>query len=173
MYKDIYFLNARELSERLHREEISEDLAFKHLLACSMLFASYIAIPIVISCSSSESEAWWYQALSFIVFALIQFLGMNLLYRTNKMGDGKAFFLRWAALSLPVGVQVWLIALLLGAIYGAVVGLSIGSLAREVPSSVWLLTSQIFGGLMQFVHFKFMQQNLTICSIRPQQAAAI
>ncbi len=55
MIKELYFLNSRELSQRLHQGDISEDLAFSHLLVYSMLFASYIAIPVVVTCSVGDN----------------------------------------------------------------------------------------------------------------------
>jgi hypothetical protein len=79
MNKDLYFLNSRELSVRLHNGEISDDLAFKHLLLYSMLFSTYLAFPVVVSCASSDSSSWWYQASNFIMCAAIQFWGMNFL----------------------------------------------------------------------------------------------
>ena len=97
---------------------------------------------------------------------------MNLLYKTNKQGDGKSFFLRWAALSLPVGIQVWAIGLVLGAVYGGIIGFSAMGWASGLPSNTWLITSILFGLLMQFIYFKLMQQNLTSCSSGPQQAAS-
>lgn len=164
MIKELYFLNSRELSQRLHQEDISEDFAFRHLLVYSMLFASYIAIPVVVTCSAGDNFSWWYQVLNLIIFAAIQYWGMNLLYQTNKSGDGKAFFLRWAALSLPVGIQVWAIGLALGAVYGGLIGFAMFEWVSGAPSYTWLITGQLFGLLMQFIYFKLMQQNLTSCS---------
>lgn len=172
MIQELYFLNSRELSENLHQEEITEDLAFKHLLVYSILFASYIAIPVIVTCSQSDSFSIWYQILNFLSFAAIQYWGMNLLYQTNKQGDGKSFFLRWAALSLPVGIQVWAIGLILGVVYGGVIGFSAMGWASELPRSTWLITSIIFALIMQFIYFKLMQQNLTSCSSGQQQAAS-
>ncbi|MFK8047528.1 MAG: hypothetical protein AB8B81_03735 [Halioglobus sp.] len=161
MIKELYFLNSRELSKRLHHDDVSEDLAFSQLLVYSMIFASYIAIPVVVTCSAGENFSWWYQVLNLIVFASIQYWGMHLLYETNKSGDGKAFFLRLAALSLPVGIQVWGVGLALGAFYGGFIGFAISGGASNAPSYTWLLTGQLFGVLMQFIYFKVMQQNLT------------
>ncbi|MFY0678497.1 MAG: hypothetical protein JXR18_14565 [Neptuniibacter sp.] len=169
MIKDVYFVDSRALSEKLHRGEISDEVAFKHLLIFSMLFASYIAIPVVVTCSESEAFTWWYQLVGFAVYAAITFWGMNLLYQTNKKGDGKEFFVRCAALSLPVGVQMWVIGIVLGAIYGGLVGFAIADWCAGAPDYVWLLAGHVLGALIQFIYFKLMQKNLTICSSGPQQ----
>ena len=77
MFRGVYFLRSGELSEKLSRGEVSDDLAFNHLLLYSMLFAGYISIPVVVTCSAESEYGFRYQALSFIVFAGVQYWGMK------------------------------------------------------------------------------------------------
>ena len=172
MFRGVYFLRSGELSEKLSRGEVTDDLAFIHLLVYSILFTSYISIPVVVTCSADSELGFRYQALSFIAFAGVQYWGMKWLYRTNSQGDGKDFFLRWAALSLPVGVQVLIISVVLGAVYGAVVGASAVGWANGFPAYVWEVTGILYGALIQVIYYRLMQADLTICSSGPQQAAS-
>ena len=172
MFRGVYFLRSGELSEKLSRGEVSDDLAFNHLLLYSMLFAGYISIPVVVTCSAGSEYGFRYQTLSFIVFAGVQYWGMKWLYRTNSQGDGRDFFLRWAALSLPVGVQVLIISVVLGAVYGGVVGASAIGWASGFPAYVWEVTGIFYGALIQLIYYRLMQTDLTICSSGPQQAAS-
>lgn len=164
MIEDLFFINSKALADKLHKDDISEELAFKHLLLYSMLFASAMTYPIVVSCTQSDTFSFWYQIANFFAFALLQFWGMSWLYRTNKQGDGKAFFLRWAALSLPVGLQVWLISLLLGLLYGFLFSFVAMQHINELPENTWLVSGMLFGLLMQLIYYFIMQRNFKRCA---------
>ena len=75
MIEDLYFINANALAVKLHQQEVSEDLAFKHLLVFSMLFASALVFPVAVSCTQSDVFAFWYQCANFFAFALLRFWG--------------------------------------------------------------------------------------------------
>ncbi len=47
---------------------------------------------------------------------------------------------------------------------GGLIGFAMFEWVSGAPSYIWLLTSQAFALLMQFIYFKLMQQNLTSCS---------
>jgi len=164
MIEELYFINANALAVKLHQQEVSEDLAFKHLLVFSMLFASALVFPVAVSCTQSDVFAFWYQCANFFAFALLQFWGMRLLYRTNKQGDGQAFFLRWAALSLPVGLQIWLISLLLGLVYGILIGFVFEDTITDLPENTWLISGMAFGLVMQLIYYLIMQRNFKRCA---------
>lgn len=164
MIEEHYFINANALAVKLHQQEVSEDLAFKHLLVFSMLFASALVFPVAVSCTQSDVFAFWYQCANFFAFALLQFWGMRLLYRTNKQGDGQAFFLRWAALFLPVGLQVWLISLLLGLVYGILIGFVFVDTITDLPENTWLISGMAFGLVMQLIYYFLMQRNFKRCA---------
>ena len=164
MIEEHYFINANALAVKLHQQEVSEDLAFKHLLVFSMLFASALVFPVAVSCTQSDVFAFWYQIANFFAFALLQFWGMRLLYRTNKQGDGQAFFLRWAALSLPVGLQIWLISLLLGLVYGILIGFVFEDTITDLPENTWLISGMAFGLVMQLIYYLIMQRNFKRCA---------
>ena len=164
MIEEHYFINANALAVKLHQQEVSEDLAFKHLLVFSMLFASALVFPVAVSCTQSDVFAFWYQCANFFAFALLQFWGMRLLYRTNKQGDGQAFFLRWAALSLPVGLQVWLISLLVGLMYGIVLSSVFVDTITDLPENTWLISGMGGGLVMQLIYYFIMQRYFKRCA---------
>jgi putative flippase GtrA len=52
-----------------------------------------------------------FHLVAFIVGGLFTYFGMLLTYQANSKGDGKDYFLRFAALSLPLGIQLFVMAL--------------------------------------------------------------
>jgi hypothetical protein len=172
MLKDLYFLNSRELSERLNRNDISDDLAFKHFLIYSVLFSNAIALPIFVTCSEVETYSWWHHVFHFVIFSIIQVWGLKSLYKTNKKGDGKNFFLRWATLSLPIGVKVYIIGAILFAIVTGLLFLGFDEFDILLTGKLLRLFIEILGYIMQVYYFLLMQENLSICSSESQQAVS-
>lgn len=166
MIRDLYVIDARKLAEDLRDGKVSEDLAFKHLLGYSILFASQLSIPVALATDEGGDIAFWLQAIIFLCYAGIQYWGMNLLYRTNKAGDGAQFFTRWAALSLPVGVQIALIAIALSLVFGAAITLA----SSMDPGPAWVVAGNLLGFAIQVIYFRLMQQNLAIAADGTAQA---
>jgi hypothetical protein len=55
----------------------------------------------------STLELSWVQMIVFLVaFMLVNYYGLIYTYQANQNGDGKSYFFRFSALSLPVGMRV-------------------------------------------------------------------
>ena len=163
MFKNVYFLDSKTLALKLHRGEISEEIAFLHFLIYCILLASYIEFPVVVK-SLDNVVSWWYQILTTITMSLLQFWGMRLLYATNKKGDGHDFFMRWAVLSLPVGIKVLLLSLGLSMLYGSILGSFAEELINTASSYIWDIIGICFGAILQYMYFKWMQSSFLVAA---------
>ena len=125
--KDIYFYNARALAKELRGGSVSEYRAVKHMIATIVLAGIGFEIPITADIADSESGAihFLFFIIFFIITAIISYYGSWLTYQVNCKGDGKDYFMRFTALSLPVGIQlvvtfIW-VGLALGAVSAALI----------------------------------------------------
>jgi len=110
--KDIYFLNAKGLAEELRDETVSEARVVKHLIVTIILVGIGFQVPV-----STEFQYHFgivgtvVDVLYFIVAGIVSYYGVWLTYQANSKGDGVEYFLRFTALTLPVGIQVFLLFL--------------------------------------------------------------
>lgn len=127
---DIYFYNALGLANDLKDRTVSETRALKHLIASLVVGGIGFDVPIEVNFQQSAS-GWGgfiaYIAL-FIISGVISYYGTWLTYQVNSKGDGEDFFLRFASLTLPIGIQ--LAVLFLG------VGLLLSMLAMALTSAL-------------------------------------
>ena len=105
----MYFLDAKSLALELRHGTFSEYRAVKQAIA--ILIVSGGASSGILQAGYSEAPALGVGVLSlnvlaFIVSGLIAYFGMWLTYQVNRRGDGRDFFLRFAALSLPISVTL-------------------------------------------------------------------
>ena len=119
--KDIYFYNARALAKELRDGSVTEYRAVKHMVATIVLSGIGFEIPITAEVSDSSSGVGHFIAfiIFFIITAIISYYGTWLTYQTNHKGDGKDYFMRFTALSLPVGIQLVVTFLWVGLALGA------------------------------------------------------
>lgn len=104
----IYFYNALDLAKEIKDGSFTEFRAVKHLIATLVLGGISFSIPISVTTEQSNIgilTAFLY-LLAFIASGVICYYGVLLTYQVNNKGDGKDYFLRFAALSLPVGIQL-------------------------------------------------------------------
>jgi hypothetical protein len=106
---DIYFLDAKSLALELRNGTFSEHRAVKQAIA--QLIVSGGASSGILQAGVSGEPALSMGVLSlkvlaFVVSGLIVYFGMWLTYQVNRKGDGKDFFLRFAALSLPISTKL-------------------------------------------------------------------
>jgi len=127
--KDIYFYNAARLANDLKNGVISEYRAVKHLIATMVIGGIGFEIPISVAPSESYTSLARFAIyiVMFIITGIISYYGVWLTYQVNNKGDGKDFFLRFAALTLPIGIQLLVLFLWVGLAL-AVLGFSFGSL---------------------------------------------
>ncbi len=105
---DIYFFNAMGLATDLRNGLVSETRAIKHLIASIILGGVGFEVPISIEFHESASGVGQITGyvLMFIITGVISYYGVWLTHQVNRKGDGKEYFLRFAALTLPVGIQL-------------------------------------------------------------------
>lgn len=106
---DIYFLDAKSLALELRNGTFSEHRAVKQAIVQAIVSGG--ASSGLLQVGASEGPAWSLGVLSlkvlaFSVSGLIAYFGMWLTYQVNRKGDGKDYFLRFAALSLPISVKL-------------------------------------------------------------------
>ena len=127
---DIYFYNAMGLATELRNGTVSEARAVKHLIASIILGGVGFEIPVSVEFQATTSglgQLISYLAI-FIITGVISYYGVWLTHQVNGKGDGKEYFLRFAALTLPIGIQ--LVVLFLG------VGLLLVLLAMALTSTL-------------------------------------
>ena len=114
--RDIYFYNARALATELRDGSISEHRAVKHMIAAIIIGGIGFEIPITVT--PEETNTGIFQFISFILMfvitGVISYYGVWLTQQVNNKGDGKDYFLRFAVLTLPVGVQLLILFLWVG-----------------------------------------------------------
>jgi len=127
---DIYFYNALGLANELKNRTVSEAQALKHLIASLIVGGVGFDVPIEVEFQKTTSGLGGVIAYIslFIITGVISYYGTWLTYQVNSKGDGKEFFLRFAALTLPVGIQ--LVVIFLG------VGLLLSILAMALISAL-------------------------------------
>ena len=106
---DMYLLDAKSLALELRNGTFSEHRAVKQAIA--QLIVSGGASSGILQAGVSGEPALSMGVLSlkvlaFVVSGLIVYFGMWLTYQVNRKGDGKDFFLRFAALSLPISTKL-------------------------------------------------------------------
>lgn len=153
--KDIYFYNAKALANELRDGSVSEYRAVKHMIATVVLGGIGFEIPITADVANSESSFIHLLAflLFFIITAIISYYGSWLTYQVNRKGDGKDYFMRFTALSLPVGIQllvtfVW-VGLALGALSAALISAFDGA-GIIAMSILFYLAGMVFVALFFF-----------------------
>jgi magnesium-transporting ATPase (P-type) len=114
--KDIYFYNARALASELNNDSVTEYRAVKHMVAAIILGGIGFEIPISVSPEETNSSIFQFGSyvVFFIITAIISYYGVWLTYQVNKKGDGKDYFLRFSVLTLPVGIQLFVLFLWVG-----------------------------------------------------------
>lgn len=171
MIQDIYFKNSKELAKKIQNGEISEWIAIKNFIFYSAFMASY-AIPVTFECNQDDTFTFTSNILHFAILAIIQVWGFRLLYNTNQKGDGKDFFFRYCALSLPISIQVFASAIAAICILVIAANLLPGSFNKKIdllPQLAYIII--VFSSLYQIIFFKLMQKNLISCSKSPASQA--
>ena len=112
MFRDVYFLNYKELTLKLINDEISDFQAAKHFVFSLVLSGITISLPFEFTNETLFSN---YLELVLIPLGLvcgilICYHGGWSLYHANSNGDNRDFFKRIACLTLPVSIYLGLIA---------------------------------------------------------------
>ncbi len=117
MLSEIYFIDIKALAEKLHAGKVSEKVALWHFILQAVLLGSGLAIPIQLS-NGNEDTNLLLEISTFLSMAIIQAFGYSSLYNSNLKVDGKDFFLRYAALSLPASIHLLAISMVFAVFFG-------------------------------------------------------
>jgi len=150
--QDIYFINATALATDIRNGAVSENRAVKHLIASLVLGGTGFTIPISVEAVETTTSNYNVVSLvlSFIIIGVITYYGVWLTQQVNSKGDGKDFFMRFAALSLPIGIQLSVLFLGVGICLLLVTGFLAGALGMtgfHIGQISFYVAGVIFAGL--------------------------
>lgn len=159
IFTDIYFINVTKLIERLKSGSFGEAETLKHLIVVGIIGGIGINIPISVSFTNTEPNGYatFMEIALFIISGVITYYGYWLVYQANSKGDGKDFFLRIAALSLPVIVRLLIYAIVFGLLLFILSSILANSLDNGGISIISIAFS-IFGTVIVAAYF-FMMRN--------------
>ena len=134
----IYFWNSNELSRKLSKGLVKDYDALKHLIAYLVITGTYFSIPHVDTENVGGMDVVLVTLVSRVFESLLCIFGFMKLYKTNSSADGKHFFLRIAALSLPVSIRIYVTLFIIFAISGVVLSFSgLGSDSFISETFIW------------------------------------
>ena len=112
-FKDIYLIDAIALAKELRNGTFSEFRAIKHLIVGMILGGIGFKVPISVEWGKDSIDAadMLSGVIMFLLTGIITYYGVWLVHQVNGKGDGKDFFFRFAALTLPIGVRLSIIFL--------------------------------------------------------------
>ena len=105
----MYLWNTKALAKELKEGTLSEWDKFKYYIIGVLLYSligdlSYI--------SNTDFTYTYFDILISFISLFIIFLGVYKSYEVNNMGDGKNFLERFICLSLPVGIRILVLSVL-------------------------------------------------------------
>ena len=108
-FSNIHFFDARSLADKLIGGEIDHFTATKHLAIWIGISGIGIGLPFPSQYPDYQLNGMnaIRDVIGYVIFPLIiSYVGITSAYKVNSKGDDKDFLLRYAALSLPVGVRL-------------------------------------------------------------------
>src|SRR5690606_30849556 len=123
-------------------------LALWHFMIQAIILGATLTLNFKVECNGQEGYSILVELIGFAISGLITYRGISSLFKANLKIDSENFFLRYAALSLPSGMQVFITMLILSSIYGLTAG-SINSFwGNEIPLVAWQVTGELINCLM-------------------------
>ena len=166
MLKDIHFFNAKALARKLARNEVTEILALWHFMIQAIILGATLTLTLNVQCGEQEESSIPVELIGFMISGFITYWGLSSLFKVNSSIDSGDFFIRYAALSLPSGMQVFIIMLILFAIYGLAAGSITSFLGNEIPLVTWQIAGELINCLMVLIYFKIMLSSYNEISIQ-------
>ena len=163
--KGMYFYDAHGLAKELRNGTFSEQLAVNQMIAAFLLFGLTRGSPvsIQITVDGLAVAAVLYAGVILVLAVAVLVYGVQKTYLANAEGDGEDYFLRFAALSLPVGVQVVLVFVVVGLIVGLLYATAAGNLSLQGRLLAAFATAALFP-LFLMMFFLRMRKYLRISS---------
>lgn len=110
----MYFFRDKKLAEALKVDAVGQKEQMQYFLIVSLCFSLLMTTFMYEALYDSGANAYDYMIdVMSLLFTVIHIL---IAYRINEKGDGENFLSRYICLSLPVGVQTFLVAIILGVV---------------------------------------------------------
>ena len=163
--KDVYFLNAHELAQKLRDGKVSEFQALKHLIIATILVGANFSLPVSFDINPDPSEAyimleWWF---FFVLAGVISYYGILLCYQANAKGDGNDFFVRYSALGLPVMIRLLFYSLVM-ALPFLFAAIFFATLLDEIGFEVFFGIEYVYYTVIAVVYFIMMRKYIAIAA---------
>jgi hypothetical protein len=138
----------------------------------AIILGATLTLNFKVECNEQEEYSILVELIGFAISGLITYWGISSLFKVNLKIDSENFFLRYAALSLPSGMQVFATMLILFSIYGLTAGSINSFLGNEIPVAAWQVTGELINCLMVLLFFKIMLSSYNEIFIQKQKDAS-
>jgi len=141
IFSNIYFLDIDSLVTRLKDGTFGETDALRHLIVVGILGGLGIEIPVTVTFTDTEPSGLvsFVNLLFFVLSGYVTYYGYWVVYQSNSKGDGKDFFLRVTALTLPIMFRLLVYGVFLGLILAGtsiIISDSLSSVSVTVMSAI-------------------------------------
>lgn len=163
--REIYFFKANALAREIRQGNISEVLALNHFIVGIILSGIGYEVPLSVDFGRADLPTFvpFVEVIAFILVAIITYYGSWLAYQANRKGDGNDFFMRYAALSLPIGLQL-VVAFFFVAITLVLVANIVSSTLGVVGGGLSLVLFYVMGLVFQCAFFLRLRACIYIAS---------
>ena len=149
--REIYFVNADALAREFRDGNVDEAIALKHLIVSLILSGIGYENPLSVDFNGADLPGFvtFAGVAMFLLVSIIAYYGTWLTFQANRKGDGSDFFMRFAALSLPIGIQLMVLFLFVGAILAFIAYLlatQFGAIGGGLSVALFYVAAVIFQG---------------------------
>ncbi len=140
----------------------SETDALRHLIVVGILGGLGIDIPVTVTFTDTEPSGLvsLFDFLFFVLAGFVTYYGYWAVYQSNSKGDGKDFFLRVAALTLPIMVRLLVYGIFLGLILAGV-SILVSDNLSSVSVAVMSIILSVAGAAFVACYFLMMRNSIS------------
>ena len=109
MFEDLYLLDVRKAIDLILENRLTDAIALKYLVTISILFGALIQVPIDYEESGGGIITVVLAIAAFTLKGFVSYKGVIVCKAANDSVDGLNFFRRFIVLSVPVGVSLTII----------------------------------------------------------------
>ena len=109
MFKDLYFIDVRKTVALIVEDKLTDAIALKYLVTISVLFGALIQVPVEYEKSEGGIITVIFAIAAFALKGFVSYKGIIECKAANDLADGLSFFRRFIVLSVPVGVSLTIV----------------------------------------------------------------